>query len=69
MKPGDLVRVIRANLPTLLSADMSDFHAFNPALLVVWQKRAGRACLRWPDGYTAWFDADAIAKATEGGAS
>ena len=68
MKQGDLVRVIRANLPTLLSAEMSDFHAFNPALLVVWQKRAGRACLRWPDGYTAWFDADAIARATEGGA-
>ena len=60
MKPGDTVRVLRANLPTLLAAEISDFHAFNPCKVLVWQKRLGRVQVAWHDGVKAWFDMEAV---------
>ncbi len=58
IKIGLPATINRANLPTLVAGELSDYHAFNTARIV--GRQCDRVCLQWQDGHKAWFDLEAI---------
>lgn len=58
VKIGIPATVNRANLPTLVARELSDYHAFNAGRIV--DRQCDRVCLQWQDGHKAWFDQEAI---------
>ncbi len=58
IKLGVPATVNRAAMPTLIAAELSDYHAFNSARII--GRIHDRVRLKWQDGHTAWFDSDAV---------
>lgn len=58
IKLGAPATINRAELPTLIAQELSDYYAFNAARVI--GRMHGRTRLQWQDGHSAWFDDEAI---------
>jgi hypothetical protein len=58
IKAGIKASLDKSKMPTILASELSDYHAFNPA--TVSKIMSDRIMLSWPDGYSGWFDREAI---------
>ena len=58
IKVGSVATLNRSQLPTLIAAELSDYHAYNSARVV--GRIDGRTRLGWADGHKAWFDDEAV---------